>query len=57
MLPNLGFTLRNANHIKIMMFLASMNALKAKFIELMIMVMLVKDTMEVLMNKLCKKKS
>jgi hypothetical protein len=55
-LQNLDSILNNANHIKIMMFLVNMNAIKKKYIELMNMVMLVKDIMEVLTKKLCKKK-
>jgi hypothetical protein len=55
-LLNLDSILNNANHIKIMMFLVNMNAIKKKYIELMNMVMLVKDIMEVLTKKLCKKK-
>jgi hypothetical protein len=46
----------HANHIKIMMFHVNTNVIKKKFIELMNMVMLVKDIMVVPTKKLCKKK-
>lgn len=56
MLLNSDSIPNHANHIKIMMFLVSMNVIKKKFIELMNMVMLVKDIMVVPTKKLCKKK-